>query len=144
MRTSLIITLLGSRFGVIPAAAIVVCVPWLLSDEQYFSAAGLGILFVICVVGINQMVESDRSEMRRMAEDLRKFETMRFADACAKVAEASVPIPGELARMREFPSPPPSARHRYFEREEVVFRVEETPEGLARFEFQSIKPLRWR
>ena len=139
MRASLVTNLLLSRFGVLGAVASFFGVFWFVSGKEYVWAGGTCLVFVLCLLAMKTMVENDRREIRQMIASLRQFESLRFEEACAKAAEGSVPIAGELARMREFSSPPPSSPHRYFERDEIVFRVEETPEGFARFVFQKSK-----
>ncbi len=85
------------------------------------------------------MVKEDRRQIRQMIAEFRELEMLKYNEACAKAAESSVPVAKALAHVREFPTPPNAARFRYFERKEIVFRVEETTDGRARFVFQSHK-----
>jgi len=139
MRASLITNLQLSRFGIIGALASIFAAFWFASGGEYVWAAATGLVFLLCLLAIKHMIEEDQAEIKRMIAELRQFESMRFEEACAKITEASVPIAGELARMREFPSPPPTSRHRYFERDEIVFRVEERPNGSTRLVVQKTK-----
>ncbi len=136
MRASLFKNLFITRFGVIAAVASLVGVFGFAINSEYVWAVGCGFSFVICLCSIKHMAEIDRTEIQRLITDLQQYESLRFDEACAKIADSSVPVARELARFRKFQSPQPPTRHRYFERDEIVFRVEQTQEGLARFVFQ--------
>lgn len=137
IRSALVVELLFSRTGIIPAFFSFLAVFWFISGGQFVSAGVCVFAFIFCLYSIKNTVEDDRRQIQQLIADLRKFESLDYSEACAKAGEGSVPVARALAHTREFPTAPAGDRYRYFERKEIVFLVEETADGRARFVFQS-------
>lgn len=68
---------------------------------------------------------------------LSSLENLPFESACSAAEEACVMVPRELAEIGGFSSPSGTRRFRYFERHEIVFRIEEDEKGAARCIFKN-------
>jgi hypothetical protein len=139
MRFSFLLDFILGRYGACGVVLSFFGMLWFLSGREIGPAAACGLGLVICLFSLRGMIKRERRQIRTLSHRLAKLEPLPFDEACAKVPEDSVPIGGELARMREFPSPPPKGRHRYFEFDEIVFRIEEMPDGRARVVLQKLK-----
>jgi hypothetical protein len=68
---------------------------------------------------------------------LSSLEKLPFESACSAAEKACVMLPHELAEIRGFSPPAGNRRVRYFERHEIVFRIEEDDKGAARCIFKN-------
>jgi len=122
--------LLGAVIGILASPILIIA--GLVKSQPKNVYWGIGIL-VWCLYCVYVAAKKDRREVRELVASLRETEKLDFETAARVVEEHAVSVPRELAEIKRFSAPPANgARYRYFEQEEVVFRLEENGAGSSR------------
>jgi hypothetical protein len=88
-------------------------------------------MLVWCLYCVSVGVKRDRRAVKVLVSKLKESEALEYDAAVQAIESRAVAVPREVAEIRKFSTAPaPGSRYRYFEREEVVFRVEE--DGASR------------